>query len=187
MLTKNQLQKIEQFVESKLDSLNWYHTQEVRKIAQKLARLEKADKEIVDVAVLFHDIGKYKGDDGHVQRSAEIARKFLEKENFEQRLIEEAVYCIIIHEYPWIGKANQIRTIEAKVVCDADVIQRLSPYGVIKHSIKYQEDFDKDFNSGIKKSWEKLMKCYNVILTKNGQKLAEPGYKLIKEFYKDLL
>ena len=57
-ITKDQLNKIEKFVESKLDSLNWYHTQAMRPIAKKLAGLEKADKDIVDVAVLFHDIVK---------------------------------------------------------------------------------------------------------------------------------
>jgi len=85
MLTKNQLQKIEQYVSIKLDSLNWYHAQEVRKIAQKLARLEKADKEIVDTAVLFHDLGKIKIKGlGHSAISAELARKYLEKENLER-------------------------------------------------------------------------------------------------------
>ena len=60
-ITKEQIQKIEKFVSSKLDSLNWEHSKGIRPIAQKLARLEKADKDIVDVAVMFHDLGKIKG------------------------------------------------------------------------------------------------------------------------------
>lgn len=187
MLTKEQLKKIENFVSSKLDSLNWYHTQAIRPIAQKLARLEKADKEIVDVAVLFHDLGKIKGNEGHVQRSAELARRYLEKENFEQRFVEEVVYCIICHEFPWLGKSNIISTKEALVLCDADKIQQLSAFGIIKHAIRYADEFYGDYQAGLKRLWEKEMKIYNVIITENGRQLAEPGYKFIKEFFKNLL
>jgi putative nucleotidyltransferase with HDIG domain len=188
MITKNQFQKIEQYVSSKLDSLNWYHTQEVRKIAQKLAHLEKADKDIVDVAVLFHDLGKIKtGDLGHAEVSAELARKFLEKENLERRFIEEVIYCIIAHELPWKNQSNLVNTIEAKVVFDADMIQQLSEFGIIKHTLVYQEIIKKDFREGMIRSRDQLFKAYNLILSDNGRKLAEEGYKLVKEFYKELL
>ncbi len=186
-LTKNQIQKIEKFVSLKLDSLTWHHTQAIRPIAQKLARQEKADKEIVEVAVLFHDIGKVKGCAGHSQRSAEMARKFLEKEKYEQRFVEEVVYCIACHELPWQGKSSLVKTKEAQVLCDADMIQQLSPFGIIKHAIRYRELFNNDYQAGLKKIWEKLMKAYNVIITDNGRKMAEEGYKFVKDFYKDLL
>ncbi len=188
MLTKNQLQKIEQYVSSKLDSLNWYHTQEVRKVAQKLAYLEKADKEIVDVAVLFHDIGYAKGGyQGHAQRSAEMAREYLEKERYEQRFIEEVVYCIIAHSLPWDNQSNLVSTPEAKVVFDADMIQQLSELGIIKASIYFQDLIKKDFKEGVIQSRDFLFKTYNLIITDNGRKLAEKGYKFIKEFYQELL
>jgi uncharacterized protein len=186
-ITKDQINKIEQYVSAKLDSLNWQHTQEVRKVAQKLAGLEKADKEIVDLAALFHDIGKIKGDTNHIVRSEEIARKYLESNVFNQNFIEEVVYCIAVHEYNWIGKVHIIKTIEAKVLADADSIQKLSAWGIIKHSIKYQEDFTKDYQEGLKRLQEKLMKCHNLLLTKNGPKMAGKGYKFIKDFFKDVL
>ena len=167
--------------------MNWEHTLQMREIALRLARLEKANKEIAEVAVLLHDAGKCKGDKGHIQRSEEMARKYLEHEGFEQNFVEEVVYCIAVHDYHWIGKAGLMKTIESKVLADADAIQKLSPWGIIKYSIKYREDFDRDYQAGTKRLWEKLMKCYNLILTDNGRKLAEPGYKFVKEFFKDLL
>jgi len=188
ILTKAQLQKIEQYVSSKLDSLNWYHTLEVRKIAQKLARLEKADKEIVDTAVLFHDLGKIKIQGlGHSEVSAELARKFLEKENLETRFIEEVIYCIIAHELPWKNQSNLVSTIEAKVVFDADMIQHLSEFGIIKQVLAYQEIIKKNFHEGMIGSRDQLFKEYNLLLTDNGRKLAEAGYKFVKDFYKELL
>ncbi|MDP2586226.1 MAG: HD domain-containing protein [Candidatus Komeilibacteria bacterium] len=187
-ITKTQLEKIEAYVCSKLDSLNWQHTQVIRPIAQKLARLEKADKEIVDVAVLLHDLGKYNGEiKDHEKRSAELARKYLEKNNFEQRFIEEVVYCVSVHMLPWENKSHLITTPEAKVLFDANIIQQLSEFGVIKHTIHYGADIYENYKDGLIKTRDSLFKCYNLIITANGRKLAEPGYKFIREFFKNLL
>lgn len=187
-LSKNQIEKIEFYVCSKLDSLNWQHTRLVRPIAQKLARLEKADKEIVDVAVLFHDLGKHNGkNEGHAERSGELARKYLERENFEQNFIEEVVYCVLVHSHPWHEQSHLVTTSEAKVLFDADMIQQLSEFGIIKHSINYGADIYQNYQQGLIKTRDTLFKCYNLILTANGRKLAEPGYKFIKEFFKKFL
>lgn len=188
IISKTQFEKIEFYVCSKLDSLNWQHTNEVRRVAQKLARLEKADKEIVDVAALFHDLGKANGkNEGHAERSGELARKYLEKENFEQNFIEEVVYCVLVHSHPWREQSNLVTTPEAKVLFDADMIQQLSEFGIIKHSINYGADIYKNYQEGLIKTRDTLFRCYNLILTENGRKLAEPGYKFVKEFYKKLL
>jgi len=186
-ITKEHILKIEKFVSSKLDSLNWYHTNEMRPIARKLAGLEKADKEIVEVAVLFHDIGKIKGGKGHSQRGADMARKYLEREDYEQNFVEEVVYCIIAHSLPWNNKSNLINTPEAKVVFDADMIQQISKFGIIKHVFIFEDELLKDFKEGLIMSRDTLFKAYNLIITKNGRKMAEQGYKFIKDFYKDLL
>ena len=186
-ITKEQIKKIEQYISTKLDSLNWYHTQEVRKVAVRLARLGKADKGIVDVAVLFHDLGKIKEGAGHAQRSAEMARNFLEKEDLERRFIEEVVYSIIAHEMPWQNQSNLVKTIEAKVVFDADMIQQLSEFGIIKVILLKQSLINKDYRTGIIDARDNHFKFYNLLLTKNGRKMAEKGYKFIKEFYNNLL
>jgi len=186
-ITEQQFLKVSEFVQSKLDSLNWQHTLEIRPIAQKLAHLEKADKTIVDVAVLFHDLGKTKGNEGHADRSADMARKFLENEKFEQRLVEEVVYCIKVHSSPWHNESSLLSTPEAKVLFDADMIQQLSKFGIIKHILYFQEIFQNDFKEGLIKSRDTLFQAYNLIITENGRKLAEPGYKFVKDFFKDLI
>ncbi|HLD27358.1 MAG TPA: HD domain-containing protein [Patescibacteria group bacterium] len=185
-LTKDQTQKIERFAESKLDSLNWQHTLEVREVALKLARLEKADRQIVEAAALLHDIGKNRGDEGHVPRSEQLARKFLEKEGYEQRFVEEVVYCVSVHTLPWENQAELLTTPEAKVLFDADMIQQLSKFGLIKYSLIFSEELQGDFKEGLIKVRDTLFKCYNLILTKSGQQLAEPGYKFVKDFFKEL-
>ena len=186
-IIRGQIEKIEKFVEARLDSLTWQHTRGIRPIAKKLAGLERADKSIVDVAVLFHDLGKVKGDDGHAARSAEATRRYLEKENFSRRFIEEIVYCVSVHDLPWQNQANLLTTPEAKVLFDADMIQQLSKFGVIRHIMYFQRDIANNFAAGLIKARDALFKAYNLIITENGRQLAEPGYKFVKDFFKDLL
>ena len=186
-LSKDQIKKIENFVNSRLDSLNWQHTLGVREIALKLARLEKADKQIVEVAALFHDIGKDKGDKGHIERGEKITRKYLETKKFPQNFVEEVVYCVSVHTLPWENQAELLTTPEAKVLFDADMIQQLSKFGLIKYSLIFSEELQGDFKEGLIKVRDTLFKCYNLILTKSGQQLAEPGYKFVKDFFKEIL
>jgi len=186
-LSKDQIKKIENFVNSRLDSLNWQHTLGVREIALKLARLEKADKQIVEVAALFHDIGKDKGDKGHIERGEKITRKYLETKKFPQNFVEEVVYCISVHSLPWENQTLLLTTPEAKVLFDADMVQQLSKFGIIKHCFIFEQELINDFKSGLIKVRDALFKAYNLIITKSGQKLAEPGYKFVKDFFKDIL
>jgi len=186
-ISKKQIEEIEKFVSLKLNSLDWYHTLEVRQIALKLARLEKADKEIVDVACLFHDLGKSKKFSQHAEIGAELARKYLEKNNFDQRFVEEVVYCMIVHSLPWDNKSNLVNTPEAKVLFDADMIHNITRFGVIKQSIDFRNEIQKDFRAGLIFSRDKLFKAYNLIITDNGHKMAEEGYKFIKEYYGKLI
>ena len=90
MLPKNQKTAIEKFVINKLDTLNWMHVKGVRPIARALAKKEKANLEIVDVAVLFHDITKpnYKDELNHHLTSAKTAKKFLNRIKADKKFIE---------------------------------------------------------------------------------------------------
>ena len=139
------------------------------------------------MAVLFHDLGRIKAGKGHSQRSAEMARKFLEKKDYEQRFIEEVVYCVLVHEHPWQNKAGLIQTIEAKVVFDADMIQQLSKFGIIKASIEFQNILKRDYKEGVISARDNEFSKYNMLLTENGRKMAEKGYKYIKDFFNELL
>ncbi len=186
-ITKDKMEKIERFVAGKLDSLDWQHTKEVREIALKLARLERADKEIVEIAALLHDVGKSKGEAGHIARSEQEARKYLVKAGFEQRLIEEVVYCIAVHDYPWTGQAQSMVTIESKILADSDIMQKLSVWGIVSKIIEYQDGFSKNYPEALKTLRDKLLNRRHLLITKSAQKMAEPGYKFIKEFFKKLV
>lgn len=60
-MDQEKLRQIEEFVEKNSTERDWIHTRQIRPIAKELAEKEGADKDIVDIAVLFHDLGKAQG------------------------------------------------------------------------------------------------------------------------------
>jgi HD superfamily phosphodiesterase len=56
----------------------WGHVQLVSKFAGRLAEIEGADKQAVEIAALLHDVGRYNGRKDHHIRSCELAKSFLE-------------------------------------------------------------------------------------------------------------
>ena len=174
---------IENFAKENMDELDWIHTKEVRTIAKKLAGSEKANKEIVDVAVLFHDVSKSKTELlKHAVESAKIAEKFLKKIGYDEKFIEQVVECIITHSSPWAKNAPMPKSIEAKVLFDADMIQQLGPFGIVKHILKYK---DKPFDKIIKNSKYDLVEfAFGLLLTKNGKRIGREKVKYVREFFK---
>ena len=182
-LTKNQLQKIEKFAKTKLDYLNWQHTQKIRPIAKKLSKLEGADEKIVDVAVLLHDIAKGKVGIWHGIEGSKIAKKFLNKLNLKKEDVDKICHAIALHDEPWRGNSRKLDTAETKVLFDADMVQQFSELGIAKY---FHYLFNKNFKRVLVDSEKVFDKAYKLIITKNGKKLAQPGYKFVKDFFENI-
>lgn len=202
MLTSKQKNSIEGFVKKRLDPLNWMHMNGVRPIAKYIAKKEHADKEIVDVSVLFHDITKtnLKKELFHHIDGANIAVKFLGKLKVSQEFIESVNHCVLSHSTPlayFKSKAKKAhkksnflpkpKTIEAKVLFDADMIQQLSPYGITKGLFISYTTYNKSFKEGFLSVKNTLMKdAARTLFTKTAKRLAKERLKYLNEFFKKL-
>jgi len=186
-ISEEQLKKISEFVESKLDSLDWQDTLQVRKLALKIGSYEKADLGLAEVSALLHNIGKSKGGDDYVARSEIIARKFLEAEQFNQNFIEETVYNIAVHKFIWHGQEDLVKTLEARVLSDAVLLIAHSPSGFISFVLKHHRELRENFAEVIKAEVLKLDKMSRYFFTKSAKKLAVKEIKKTKDFYQSLL
>ena len=92
------------FVWSKLSELNRIHTNAMRPIGLELAMQEKANTEIVEWAMLFHDIAKdlVKFHE-HAKEGALICRDYLLDREAHWRTIEAICHCIETHGWAWIA------------------------------------------------------------------------------------
>lgn len=193
------MEKIKDFVKEKLDSLNWAHTKDVVRLALEIAEKENADKEIVEIAAWFHDIGKSEPRRNviyHHIKSVEISEKFLKELKFEKSKIEKINQCIIEHMGPLNGYflENLLKkegktwdffkrpsTKESKVLYDADIINLLGPFGVIKR-IFLESKMGVDFNDIVKNLMIESKECLNDLQTEMGKKMGKEQYKKSKEF-----
>jgi len=79
-------------------SHDWLHVKRVLKLSEEIAEKEDVDRKIVRSAVLLHDIGRKREDNGeiddHAEWGAEKAEEILRKMNFNQDKIREIKHCI---------------------------------------------------------------------------------------------
>jgi len=98
---------------------NLQHTINVVNAVKEICAQEDLTEEVVEsleIAAWFHDMGYDKGAEGHEQRSAEYATKFLKERDFSKERIETICACILATKYPQVPA-----TFLEKILCDADL------------------------------------------------------------------
>ncbi len=108
------------------------HTLRVISNAKKLLENSEADKEIVLLASLLHDIArpeeeKSKGKVCHARLGAEIAPAMLKEAGFSENIAVQVTNAIRSHRFR--GR-NEPETIEADIVFDADKLDSLGAAGI---------------------------------------------------------
>ena len=97
---------------------NLNHTREVVSAADKIgtyANLSEEEKETLLISAWFHDLGfKYTYED-HEEKSIELARDFLKKNNYPTENIKKVVSCILATK-----SGQKPSTLAEKVLIDAD-------------------------------------------------------------------
>jgi uncharacterized protein len=202
------LEQTEEFVKSKLEGEatghDYYHTLRVKNLAIYIAKKEKADLFIVQLAALLHDIADWKFNKDDL--GPKIAKDFLEKLNLDSKTVDHV--CNIIKELSFKGakvKSN-INTVEGKVVQDADRLDAIGAIGIARafayggHSkmqiynpnIKPKlhetsEEYKNSLSQGttINHFYEKLLLLKDLMNTSTARILAEERHNFLELFLKE--
>ena len=180
------MKKIEDFARKKAEKCDYNHdfdhVKRTVKWARYLAKKEKADVYICVVAAWLHDIEKLKDEDIHGGYGAETARVFLKKLGFNKDFIERVAHCIYCHDGASIHNA---KTIEAKVVFDADKLQAQGAFGFVREFSGYSVFKKLDLKTSLKISKKKEFERYKKYFqTKTGKKFAKEFLDFMQKFYK---
>lgn len=185
---KEIVRKVEKLVEEEckkpaniLGHAFWtYHIMSVVKYAKLLAKRLKADKEIVELAALLHDIGVVKGDKAnhHISGMKE-AEKILKKFNYPQGKIEKIKHCVFAHR---ASKSIKRKTIEAKCIASADAMAHFDEIPQLFESafIRFKlspEDGKRWLLAKLERDWKKLIP--------EAKKIVKDKYKAIKLILKN--
>ena len=169
---------LERIVEEKMSMVkgtahSYEHASRVLKIATFLAKLEKANLELVQLGALLHDVGRGVGEP-HNETGAELADTILDEMNYPQERKEKVVKIVFNHRFSF---RNRLETLEQRIVWDADKIDLLGIIGIAREF---------HFGGEIGKSFEKIARIcletsetiYNQLNTVTAKKLAKKRYEL---------
>lgn len=152
-----------------------YHLLPVIKNALSLAEKYNADKDIVEVAAIFHDYADLldiANRDKHHILGAELAEKILRQDGFEQKFIDRVKLCILNHRASVVKEKFSIEEI---CVADADAMSHLDNIVELICWRAYLGESIEDCNSFVKK---KIEKSY-AKMSMETQKLMKSKYESI--------
>lgn len=173
--------------------------------AMDIAATEKSvDCDVLICACLLHDIARNEQYENpnicHAMLGSEKAYKFLIKNSFSTAFSEKVKHCIQTHRY---RKNNPPRSIEAKILFDADKIDATGALGIARtlfykgivseplYSVlsngKISDGTNDESPSFFQEYKYKLEKLYNHFYTVRGNEIAKRRQKTAVSFYNDML
>ncbi|MBI4128274.1 MAG: HD domain-containing protein [Parcubacteria group bacterium] len=172
------------FVVADLGAHNWEHIYRDILNAIVVGESERADMKIVLPAITLHDIGFLYGATGrtHAAIGAEKLPAYLHKIRiaYPEKTVMHIAACILTHKGSMHDEKPE--TLEAKVVADADLLDKFGPIGVYQYIRTWTE-----FKKGIKETLGRKKVILNLHLeTKTGKRLAEKGRAFVTSFFSEL-
>ncbi|GAI71514.1 unnamed protein product [marine sediment metagenome] len=172
---------------SEKDDLHGFkHVGRVLNLCVQIGTALNANLLIIKIAALLHDVGRIheKKNDAknHAEISAEMAKEFFHKTNFNITIddIENIIHSIRAHSF-----SNNVKpkTLEAKILSDADKLDALGAIGLYRtiiYSFKLK-------NGGIEKVINhlenKILKLKDGLYLEVSKQIAEERSKIIIDFY----
>jgi HD superfamily phosphohydrolase YqeK len=169
------------------DVYRWKHTIRVAQFGKIIAENEMVDIEMIVAACLLHDLAWFdtNADNSreHGRIGAEQARPFLKDLGYEQEQVEIICYAIATH----VDEENP-GSLEAKILSDADNIDRFGPYRILQWCFADIEDYDRlaaKLNERIHRLEHYREK--NPLFTATGQQLFTEQLSLQIRFFKQFV
>lgn len=202
------IQKIATEVKQKLQGEgsghDWWHIYRVWQVSKLIGRGEKADATIVELAALLHDIADWKFHNGDESVGPRIAREMLTAHSVPENIIDDVCEIIATISFKGASVKTPMRTLEGRVVRDADRLDALGAIGIarafaygghkgrplhdpnIKPTMHRTKKAYMSHSQGttINHFYEKLLLLKNRMNTKSGKRLARGRHQFIKRYLK---
>jgi len=180
---------------AKLGLHGWPHVKRVQRLCVRLSKgLKDVDSEVVEVSALLHDVGKYvekeNNEVDHGCISAEMAEEFLHSIEFDVEKVEAVCHAIRVHTH-----GEEPRSLEAKLLHDADMLDKMGAVGIatlfikaclvgatIEESVESWRNPSKGSFVGLHALWLQKPHFY----TKAADSLAKRRNKIVYAFFKQL-
>lgn len=196
---ENAIEYVKDFFSNNESSHDYFHTMRVYENAKHILKYENANRDIVLLASLLHDVDDYKISP-NTYKSMENAKTFLRTNNVKEEDI--TLICEIINDVSFKGSDTKTpNTIEGKIVQDADRLDALGAIGIaraltyggsknrvlydpnILPSLNMQEDeYRNHISTTINHFYEKLFKLKYLMNTDRAKKIAKKRDKYMRKY-----
>lgn len=179
---------------------DWWHVHRVWKSSIYLAEQEKADRTVVEIAALLHDVADWKLSDGGEEAGLNQIRDLLQGE-IESHELSHVLEIIGSLSFKGAGVATPMTTLEGKIVQDADRLDAIGAIGIarafayggnrdrlIHHPDKPPvlhdsfEAYKKNKGASINHFYEKLLLLKERMNTETGKKMAEDRHQFMESY-----
>jgi uncharacterized protein len=185
---------------------DYWHSWRVWKNTLLIAKKEKADLFVVQLAALLHDIGDWKLHGGDESVAGKQIRAYLESQKVDSAVIEHVIEIVATLTFKGANKKDRMRTIEGEIVQDADRLEALGAIGIARSFATGQkfgnmlydptvkpkihrtvEEYRKQYTgeaptTTINHFYEKLLLLKDRMNTKTAKKIAAKRHKYMERF-----
>ena len=161
---------------------DWSHVDRVRRNALFIARKERADPFVVELAALLHDVADWKF---HRDEAAggKISRAFLERQKLSAPAIDEV--CFIVDNISWKeGRGKPMQTLAGKVVQDADRLEAIGAIGIAR-TFTYGGYRNRSLDDSIAHFHEKILLVKGRMNTVTGKALAVRRHRVVQNYLRE--
>lgn len=206
-MTSELIERARIFVQDKFENEysghDYFHTLRVFNMATRIAELEGAKIEIVQLAALLHDVDDRKISPETYESQAN-ARSFLLSNGVDEKTIE--LICSIIREISFGTSTSAPATLEGQCVQDADRLDAIGAIGIARafayggnrnrhmyhpdikpNENMTREEYVKSESTTINHFYEKLFKLTALMNTKTAIQIAEAREAYMKEFVSEFM
>lgn len=196
---KNLIELAEEFVKQELEfdpsGHDWWHCNRVRKLALEIAKNEKADCFICELAALLHDIADEKLNESK-QAGLDKVRNWMKQNIDDNECIDKVMTIISSMSYNG-GRNKPMETIEGQIVQDADRLDALGAIGIARTFVysgwkgqplhNPERDFtNTEYRSNEKSAiyhfYEKLLKIKDLMNTNYAKEIAQKRHEFMEEY-----
>ena len=158
------------------------HVERVFNLCMNIGMKEGADLEVLALAALLHDIARPLESTGkvedHAAEGARISRQFLRSLGYPEEKVEAVAHAIESHRF---SRGPEPRTLEAKILSDADKLDAIGAIGVAR-VFMYSGEHGRDIEASLRHFEEKILKLKDLMYTETAKRIAEDRHRFTVQF-----
>lgn len=180
---------------------DWHHVERVMENARRIMKNEKADKHIVFMGIILHDIADPKFSEGDETKGIKLAAAFLKELEVEKETAEKIMEVVEGISYKGGFNERTGKSVELKVAQDADRLEALGAIGIARafnyggfkgrkiydpgdkpRDYKNLDTYRNSNSSTINHFYEKLLQLKDRMNTRTGKKMAEKRHDFMVRY-----